>query len=234
MALVKPQVAETGTVEVIQAEVTEMVEEKSTVSEVVNSTEVAVAASGQLSGMKALLEEQADLGFEDIEISQFSFDRIRLHEGKFQKGEEELGEKFLFVPLSSRAIYIIKQNNDEDGEMFYSYCPEGTTTADGGSSKAIRDAWKEEGFDTPDNPVIISKYMEIMAQVIGEDGEAGDVVSLSIPPSSRARFGQVPAMAKMRFQANTNEVVVEAQVGAKVGEGKKAFRPWNFKVVRKA
>lgn len=245
MALVKPSTAKTIEAEVISKTVTQEevemevdvevdveVEEVKQEVQVSQGTQVSEAAT-PLTGMKALLEEQANLGFEDIEVSQFSFDRIKLSEGSFWQGETDIGDKFKFIPLSSRANYIVKQDSGEDAKMFYSYDPQGLTTSDGQSSKSIRDEWKEEGYDTEDNPVVILKYMEIMAQLV-VDGEAGDVVSLSIPPSSRARFGQVPTMAKMRFGVDTNGVIVEASVGAKVGEGKKAFRPWNFKVVSRA
>jgi hypothetical protein len=233
MALVKPAVAEKEDI-VVEATTEDSPSQELAIQQ---SSEVVIQQPrevSQLTGTKALLEEQAALGFEGIEVSQFSFDRVVLDDGKFQKGEEEIGDKFKFLALSTRPIYIIKQDTSQDSEMYYSYCPQGSTMADGSSAKAIRDAWKEEGFDCEDNPIVVLTYLEIMAQLLEENGEAGDIVCLSIPPSSRARFGQVPMMAKLRFGANTNEVVVEASVGAKVGTGQKSFRPWNFKVISRA
>lgn len=247
MALVKPNVAKTTKTE-IEPEVVEMETlEKEIQTEVVETTsqEIAVqensglvdsaAQKEQSLGIKAILDEQADLGFEDLEISQFSFDRVKLDDGAFIRGEDqELGNSFKFIALGSRANYIIKRDNGQDSPMFYSYCKDGTTLADGGSSKEVLDEWKEEGFATPENPIIVLKYMEVMAQLVEENDELGDLVCLSVPPSSRARLGIIPTMAKMRFNANMNEVISEAIVGAKVGQGQKAFRPWNFKVVKKA
>lgn len=185
----------------------------------------------------ALMQEAADEGFEGLEINAFSFDRIKLHHGKFLLGDDEtdLGTSFRCQIMGSRASFIVSQDQSEDSEMFYSYDKDGSTLTDGSSSKEILDKWLEDGYGTPEHPLVIKQYMEATAMLVDrEDEHEGSVVMLQIPPSSRSRFGGLHALAKMQHNTNLGGVIIEATVGAKVGEGKKAFTPWNAKIVRKA
>lgn len=201
------------------------------------TTEVATAAEKRESGVQAFLSEQAEMGYEGIEVGAFSFDRIKLSEGKFLIGtdEVELGEDFKFTILATRSMYIVSQAAGEDSEVFYSYSADGSTKIDGSSSSDILDEWKEDGFGTEDSPLVIKKYLEVMVELIDRDDEYDSAIAcLQVPPTSLQRFGGIAFMAKQRFKTDVGGVIVEALVGSKVGSGQKAFRPWNFKILRKA
>lgn len=207
-----------------------VVEASTDVAEVKSNTEMRAVTARQFA------EQQAAAGFEGLELGAFSFDRVKLSEGKFLLGndEEELGEAFNFIPLSTRALYTVSQSSDEDSKMFYSYDPKGLTLADGSSAEETLNEWKEEGYGTDEDPLVIKQYIEVMAELVDrEDGHEGSMVSLSIPPASRQRFGGMGFQAMRKYNCQLDGVVVTASVGAKAGEGKKSFRPWNFKLNRK-
>lgn len=215
-----------------ETEATEVavVEASTDVVEAKSNTEMRAVTARQFA------EQQAAAGFEGLELGTFSFDRVKLSEGKFLLGndEEELGESFNFIPLSTRALYTVSQSSDEDSKMFYSYDPKGLTLADGSSAEETLNEWKEEGYGTDEDPLVIKQYIEVMAELIDrEDGHDGSMVSLSIPPASRQRFGGMGFQAMRKYNCQLDGVVVTASVGAKAGEGKKSFRPWNFKLNRK-
>lgn len=180
----------------------------------------------------AFIKEQAEQGFEGLAIDSFSFDRIKLDDGEFLLGsdEESLGTEFDFRALKSRPIYVVRQSDDKDAESFYSYDPAGQTHTDGNSAKETLDKWKEQGYGDAEHPLDIRQYLEIFALMIGGKHD-GEMVSLSIPPSSRTRFGGKAAEAQMRFGLGTGQVVFKASVGKKVGEGNTAFKPWSFSIV---
>lgn len=207
-----------------------VVEASTDVVEAKSNTEMRAVTARQFA------EQQAAAGFEGLELGTFSFDRVKLSEGKFLLGndEDELGESFNFIPLSTRALYTVSQSTDEDSKMFYSYDPKGLTLADGSSAEETLNEWKEEGYGTDEDPLVIKQYIEVMAELIDrEDGLEGSMVSLSIPPASRQRFGGMGFQAMRKYNCQLDGVVVTASVGAKAGEGKKSFRPWNFKLNRK-
>lgn len=238
-AKVEEEVVETQTQnEIEEVVMTEQVETEVAVVEEVTQEVAAVSASEKReSGVQAFLSEQADMGFEGIEVGAFSFDRIKLHEGKFLLGTEEveLGDDFKFQILATRSMYVVSQSSDQDSEMFYSYSADGSTKIDGSSSADTLDEWKEDGFGTEDNPLNIKKYLEVMVELVDRtDEHEAAIACLQVPPTSLQRFGGIAFMAKQRFKTDVGGVVVEASVGAKVGSGNKAFRPWNFKIERKA
>lgn len=205
----------------------------------VESNEVAVSRPSNTELRQAstsqFLSSQAEAGFEGLDIGAFSFDRIKLDEGQFLLGAEELelGATFNFVTLSTRSLFIVRQSEATDAKMFYSYCPKGSTKADGSPSTDILTEWLEDGYGDADNPLDIKKYLEVMAELQDRDDEyEGMMVSLSIPPSSLQRFGGMAFQAGRKFNRSLDQVVITATVGAKTGEGSKTFRPWNFKIDR--
>lgn len=214
--------------------------EEPSVQEVAVRTEGAVAVATsegerQRGAMKQYIsQELANEGFEDLELTGLSFDRIKLHEGKFKLGTEEfdLGEEFDCIIHSTRGIYVVRQSTDEDSPVYYSYDPEGKTLSDGTSAETILDEWRDDGYATEENPVDIKKYLEVMVTLVNREDEYEDTMaSLSIPPASRDRLAGAAAMAKQKYKVNPSGVITKCKVGKKVGEGKKAFRPWVFQVV---
>lgn len=221
-----------GTVEAVPTEATPYVAD----------TEVAVAQTQEVStavdtsadkgqGAKQFLEHQAEQGFEGLELGAFSFDRLVLNNGVFQLGQEkeDIGRSVNFVVMSSRAQYIVSRTDDQDDDnVFYSYAADGSTKSDGSSAQEILDEWKEDGYDKP----IIKKYLEVMAEIVDDPEREGDIVSISLPPTSQQRFGGVVFQAARRFRANPGGVVITAEVGKTVGVGKRSYNPWIFKIAR--
>lgn len=194
---------------------------------------VAVKRASMAANFTANLAAQ---GFEDLQLTGFSFDRIKLHEGKFLLGSEEfdLGEEFECIIHSTRAIYVVRQSSEEDAEVYYSYDPKGATLTDGTPADAVLAEWQEDGYATEEQPVDVKKYMEVMVTLVNRDDEYDDsMASLSIPPASVDRLAGAAAQALQKFKSAPDGVITRCKVGKKAGEGKKAFRPWVFQVVSK-
>ena len=193
------------------------------------------AAEVHRNAMANFSAQMAEQGFEGLELTGMSFDRIKLHEGQFKLGQEEieLGSEFDCIIHSVRKLFVVRQSTDNDAESFYSYDPKGSTFTDGGSAREKLEEWLEDGYGTEDAPLDIREYGEATATLVNRDDEFDDqMVMLSIPPASRARLSGAAAQAFQKFKgALLSDVVVRCMVGRKAGEGQKSFRPWVFKVV---
>lgn len=212
-------------------------------TEVVSTTtEVAARQEGPTSiavqrenALQKFAEEQAAAGFEGLELSGMSFDRIKLNEGKFLLGSDEtdLGTEINCVIHNTRKIYVVRQGDFNDAKAYYSYDPQGKTLTDGSSAEEILQEWLEDGYGTAESPLDIKEYLEAMATLVGRDDEYdGTMVMLSIPPASKPRLAGAAAQAYTRFKgARLDQVITKCAVGKKIGEGQKAFRPWVFSVV---
>lgn len=206
------------------------------------ANQVAVAAQAgavsvveqRTNAMAQFVKNQAESGYEGMELTSFSFDRIKLHEGKFLIGssETDIGESFEAVVLSTRNLYVVRQSDDNDAKSFYSYDPKGATHTDGSSSEETLAEWADEGYGVEGAPLDIRGYMEAMALLVNRDDELDqNMVSLSIPPASKPRMAGMAFQASSRLKCELNGAVLRFEVGAKVGDGKKAFRPWVMKLV---
>ncbi len=204
--------------------------------------EVAVAQQGtavaaqhagevQRGAIAQYVEDMASLGFEGLTVDGMSFDRIKLSEGKFVLGTEEvnLGESFDFQLMSTRPIYIVRQFDDDNAEIYFSYDEKGLTLTDQSSAAEIREKWLEDGYGTADSPLDIKRYLEGMAQLINRDDEwEGHMVSLSIPPASTSRLGGALVTGKQRFKLDATGLALTAKVGNKITKGSISWRPWVF------
>lgn len=180
-------------------------------------------------------QELAEEGMEGLTIGGLSFEQIRLPgEGQFLIGQDdvELGKSFECVIQQSRARYIVKQSDDKDAEMYYSYHPQGLTDSEGMDATEKLKEWKEEGYDTP----VIKKYLEVMAIFIDEDedGNPGErdraMVMLSLSPTAVQRFSGFIYQMKTMKGMRQNEFVTRCEVGKKVkGSNGENFFPWTFK-----
>lgn len=194
-------------------------------------TAVVTNAERQANASEQFTKSMAEQGYEGLAITGMSFDRLKLHEAKFQLGSEEtsLGEQIDVVVLSTRPIYVVRQYPGEGAEMFYSYDKQGKTLSDGTSAQDTLDKWLDEGYGTADDPLDIKEYIEAMSQLVNRDDEYSDhMVSLSIPPASKARLAGAMAVGLRKFACSPADLVIRCSVGKKVGTGDKAFRPWNF------
>lgn len=246
MSLVRPNVTKTKTetVEeevVMTQEIQETVEQEivEPVAEVETSQEVAVqqtkavapSSSGVTSGLAAHLTQMEEEGFADLEVNAMSFDRVKLHEGSFKAGDNDfdLGKNIKFKPLAIRAVYLFSASEDDDAETFYSYCPNGSTLTDGTSSEETLAQWKADGYEP-----VSRAYQEVLAELRDrEDGWDGEIVSLSIPPASRSRFGGVAAMGSKRNNCSIGDLIISATPSELLKSRSGAsYRRWVFKLDR--
>lgn len=204
------------------------------------STAVAApgAAPGAVGGAMASFEgEMAAQGFEGMQLTGMSFDRVKLHEAQFLLGSEEikLGELINVQIMSTRKIFVVRQYSGNGAEMFYSYDPAGKFKTDGSSAEETLAEWLVDGYGTPEAPLEIKTYIEGMAMLVNRpegDQYEQHMISLSIPPASRDRLAGAFAVGRQRFKCtDPASLIIECKVGAKVGSGEEAFRPWVFKAV---
>lgn len=250
MALTKPQVTDTAAeVEVLSAEgvvATETVKVAETAvaaAEPVAEQAVAVAQPAaaptvteqRTNAMAQFTQEQASAGFEGLDLTGMSFDRVKLHEGTFKLGSEEadIGTEFDCVIHSTRRLYVVRQSDEQDAKNFYSYDAKGLTFTDGSSAEETLQEWLDDGYGTADSPLDIKEYLEAMATLVNRDDEYdGQMIMLSIPPASKAKLSGAAAQAFTKMnKALLSDVVTRCTVGKQLGEGTKKFRPWVFKVV---
>ena len=201
---------------------------------VAQPTQVASVTEQRVSAMQQFSADQAAAGYEGLDLTGMSFDRIKMHEGKFLLGsdEKDLGTSFECVIHSTRRLFVVRQDESNDADSFYSYDPKGLAFTDGSPSEEKLAEWQDEGYGVEGNPLDIREYLEAMATLVNRtDEHEQTMVTLSIPPASKARLAGVAAQAFQKFQkATLGDVVTQCTVGNKVGEGNKAFRPWVFKV----
>lgn len=243
MSLVRPNISKTKTdkeTETVEEEVVmteeiveqEIVEPEAT-QEVTVQQSKAVAASpqGSMTAMAGHLDQLEQEGFSDLEVSALSFDRVKLHEGSFKIGdnEEDLGKNIKFKVMTTRAVYLFSQSDDDDAETFYSYCPNGTTMTDGTSSAERLAEWKADGYEP-----VSRAYQEAMVELVDREDEwEGSVVSLSIPPASRSKFGGVISVGTMRNKCSPADLVISATPSEVIkAKGGQSYRRWNFRVER--
>ena len=205
------------------------------VATVSQSTAVSTVTEQRMNAMAQFTQDQAAAGFEGLDLTGMSFDRIKLHEGTFKLGSDDadIGNEFDCVIHSTRRLYVVRQSDDQDAETFYSYDAKGRTFTDGSSSEERLQEWLEDGYGTSESPLDIKEYLEAMATLVNRDDEYADsMVMLSIPPASRAKLSGAAAQAFTKMgKATLDQVVTRCTVGKQVGEGTKKFRPWVFKIV---
>jgi len=187
------------------------------------------SAPAKATGGSQFEQGMAEDGFDGLTLGGLSFEQIRLPgEGQFLIGQddEELGKEFDCVIQTTRARYVVRQSDDQDAEMYYSYDPNGRTNTEGVDMADTLQEWKEDGFEKP----VIKKYIEAMAIMIDDGGERDRMmVMLSIPPASVQKFSGFVAQQQMMKRQKPNEYVTRCIVGKKVKNGNNSFFPWSFK-----
>jgi hypothetical protein len=177
--------------------------------------------------------EMAESGFEGLTLGGLSFEQIRLPgEGQFLIGQEgeELGQEFDCVVQSTRSRYVVRQSNDSDAEMFYSYDPAGLVNAEGADMSDTLQEWKDDGYEKP----VIKRYIEAMAVMVDAGEREGMMVMLSIAPASVQKFSGFVAQQQFMKGKQPSEYTTRCIVGKKVKKDKNSFFPWIFKNVGEA
>ena len=211
-----------------------VVEQRQEVAVKTASAPPAIAgAAGRGGAMAAFTADMAEHGFEGLNVTGMSFDRIKLHEGRFKLGTEErdLGDNFDCTLMGTRPIYIVRQFDGDEAEVYFSYDPKGEFKTDGTSSEEIRQEWLEQGYGGEDSPLDIKRYLEGTAILVNrEDDLEGHMVSLSIPPASTDRLGGAVAVGRQKFRLMPDQMVLNCKVGASIKKGTTTWRPWIFKM----
>lgn len=220
-----------------EVEVEPQVEEPASkeVAAVTQTTAVAATTTGVRGAMAQFTEDLAAQGYEGMQLTGMSFDRVKLHENDFKLGSDEisLGQVLDVQIMSTRPLYIVRQYEGNGAEIFYSYDKEGKFGTDGSSAQETLDAWKEDGYGVEGALLNIKEYSEAMAQIVGrEDEHEGLMVMLSIPPASRNRLAGAFAVGRQRLHVDPSNLIVRCKVGNKIGSGEEAFRPWVFTALR--
>lgn len=199
--------------------------------EVATRTETAPAtqetsAGGVVAGTRKVAAEMAQAGFAGIDVdSAFVFPIVALkNEGIFESSEGwNLGKEFECVIMSSRPKYIMKNTKCEkrDDDMAYSY-DQVCDSNSGQLLEEIRAEWAEKGWGWE-----IKEYLECVAQVQGGDYD-GEIVLLSIPPTSKGRFSAHTIRQRMQSNMLPSDYITICSVGAKVEKVDHPFYPWAF------
>ena len=194
------------------------------VAVVTTGTAVAAAASG---GNAAA--QLANDGFDGLDMGFGAFPMVALQNtGDFtSSGGWELGTEFDCVVMSSKNKYICKTKGttEDDEDFFYSYDKVVTTTGEPFETKT--EEWKEKGWGYE-----WKDYLEVSGQIHGGD-HGGELILLSIPKTSIARFSGYLASIKLKHGCSPSEVITRIYRGDKVTKSKYPFFPWAFKVVGK-
>ncbi|CAL9983547.1 hypothetical protein VPHK449_0082 [Vibrio phage K449] len=230
----------------------EVVEKSETKSELVVADEKAgtavTAPKSKEAAAGQVIAAASDAGFEGLELGFGSFAMIKLeNEGQFADSDDnELGKHIRAVLQQSTAVYLYKQEDNDDGPIAYSYDRVNLTSykgSEGDSFKTVdevRAAWTEEGYDLEEK-----KYLEVVATIEEDhdeilEGEVpeglldleGETVMFRLAPASLKAFSGKVATLQMRKQP-IQGAVMDFLVGKKrkTNNGKTYF-PWKFRLVK--
>ena len=192
-------------------------------------------AAAKGGALAAFTTDMAEHGFEGLNVSGMSFDRIKLHEGRFKLGtdEKDLGETFDCIIQGTRPIYIVRQYDGDDSPVYFSYDPEGSVLTSGESAAEIQAEWIEQGY--PQDEWDIKRYLEAMVTLVNrEDEYEQHMASLSIPPASTDRLGGAAAAGWQKYRLRPDALITRCKVGPSIKKGNTTWRPWLFSIVGKA
>lgn len=190
--------------------------------------------AGKGGAMVAFTNDMAEHGFEGLNVTGMSFDRIKLHEGRFKLGtdEKDLGESFDCVLMGTRPIYIVRQYDGDDSPVYFSYDEKGELLTDGSPAAELQAEWIEQGY--PQDEWDIKRYIEGMATLTNREDEYQDhMVSLSIPPASTDRLGGAAAVGWQKYRLRPDALITRCKVGPSIKKGNTTWRPWLFTCVGK-
>lgn len=192
-------------------------------------------AAARGGALAAFTNDMAEHGFEGLNVTGMSFDRIKLHEGRFKLGtdEKDLGETFDCIIQGTRPIYIVRQYDGDDSPVYFSYQPDGDVLTSGESAAEIQAEWIEQGY--PREEWDIKRYIEAMVTLVNrEDEYEQHMASLSIPPASTDRLGGAAAAGWQKYRLRPDALITRCKVGPSIKKGNTTWRPWLFSIVGKA
>lgn len=201
-------------------------------------TELAVASGSRAVAAPAsqsvnVISSLNDDGFGGLEINFTSFETIILEKSSFActQSERKVKEDFIVQLQSSREKYMFvsghpdNENGESDREIHYSY-DRNADKNDPELAAKIK-SWKEEdgvGYS-------VKTYVEVLAVMQNDQANGdlnGEMVLLQIPPASIGKFSGFVVQQRLKGRGKPTDYLTQVGVGAKIGEGKKAFYPWTF------
>ena len=201
-------------------------------TEVVVSEQRAVATAPASQSVNVISTLNDD-GFGGLEINFTSFETIILEKSSFActQSERKVKEDFIVQLQSSREKYMFvsghpeNESGESDREIHYSY-DKNSDKNDPELAAKIK-SWKEEdgvGYS-------VKTYVEVLAVMVDDQANGdlnGEMVLLQIPPASIGKFSGFVVQQKLKGRGKPTDYQTKIGVGAKIGEGKKAFYPWTF------
>ena len=171
----------------------------------------------------------AEAGCRDLELSYNPFPLIKLeNEGRFEDTEGKvLGEDFDCIIQTVRAKYLLKNTkcDKKDDAVAYSYDLKVESEGDRPLSEIIAE-WSEQGWGYE-----TKTYFEASALMVGGEND-GNMVMLSIPPTSKARISGFFYQNALKHGLAQNQYVTKCKCGDKVKTAEHPFYPWNFEFVK--
>ena len=176
-------------------------------------------------------EQAAEQGFEDVEIEGFgAFPIIVLgSDGKFECDEEDWGDEgFVGQLQKTKAVYLCKQKDVENGPVAYTYDKVNLNSAveDATTVDELRQLWAEEG-----ETLEIKKYLEVLVEIVGDHEYEGQFFIVKLPPASSQAFNGQLFIASRKYGIPLNQVKMFFGVGARRSHGKNKYYPWKFRLV---
>ena len=197
-----------------------------TVGPVVNT---GVAVAPQATRYRFDAEEMAALGYAGLTIDWTSQPMISLKpEGFFEDTEgRSFGKTFNCRIEETRDKFLYKGSAfKKDDLVAYSYDQVNTTSGEKVADVIAK--WEADGYSI-DGKV----YQECLVEIVAPGDETdGELRMLSIPPTSKGRFGALTRKLIMKFGPRAlGDQVVKIYVGDKVVNVANPFYPWAFSSV---
>lgn len=201
------------------------------------ASDVAVKTSAPVVAVN-VKDELAAQGFADDRVDYTSFPTVVLNDGKFStSSNKNFGTEFECIPLSERPQWVYKgdKGRDKDPELVYSEDRMYTNQLDPETGEYIPVAkFVEEWKNNADiQSISCDEYKIVTVDMIETEGNphGGEICQLQISPASLKKWNGFKQQIILRGR-KINETVVKVQVGAEIGSGRKAFHPWDFKIVK--
>ena len=174
-------------------------------------------------GVQGALQKQ---GFEGLDYGFGAFPAVSLqNDGTFKSSEGgSLGRDFYCCVLGSTPKWIYK--NDQKGaaeDFFYTFDRQFSTQ--GEPIDAILAGWKENGWKHE-----VKKYLDVQAQLVTQDEDNGQLILLSISPTSITKFSGYLATVSGRHNKDVQSVITHVYLGEKVTKVQYPFHPWAFEM----
>jgi len=172
----------------------------------------------------SVIDSLEEDGFDGLEFGFGAFPMVTLQNtGIFELSDGgPLGQDFYCIILGSKAKWIVK--NDQKGPLEdFAYTFDKIHTTSGGLIEDKTAEWAAKGWGHE-----MKKYLDVQAQLVTQDQHNGELVLLSIPPTSVNKFSGYLATVQGRYAKRVKNVITRCHLGDRVTKVKYPFHPWAF------